>query len=395
MVVLEAMAAGVPVVATRVEGSLRSDSRRNRRADRAARHSAGTGGAIERFIRGDVDWSTVRASAHRRHGETIPIAAWPRESPKFIGECSDEPARTTFRHVHRSPGDARGRRPVARLGPAPADFCRYVVTPNVDHAVLFQSHAGLRDAYADARLVLADGMPVVSAAGLLGRRLPERVTGSDLVPALFTAAQQRGGLRVFCSAPRRESASGRREDRRALAGGAGVRRVQSAARFRERPGREREILARIAMHGPTCWSSVWAPQARTMGTCASRPDRRTRGAVRGRDHRLSGRRRGRRPGGCARPASSGCIGWPANRGGWCAATPAMPGFFHGSCSAKSSSGPVAPVPNFPGDVLASSSAAAAKRSRCGLGPRCGWAQRGAGPSPCSLPGGRGVSERIA
>ena len=29
--------------------------------------------------------------------------------------------------------------------------CRYVVTPNVDHAVMFQRRADLRDAYADAR----------------------------------------------------------------------------------------------------------------------------------------------------------------------------------------------------------------------------------------------------
>jgi len=75
--------------------------------------------------------------------------------------------------------------------------CRFVVTPNVDHAVLFQEHAGLRKAYADAALVLADGMPVVAAARLLGHPLPERVAGSDLAPALFAAAEQRGTLRVY------------------------------------------------------------------------------------------------------------------------------------------------------------------------------------------------------
>src|SRR5438034_7662908 len=71
--------------------------------------------------------------------------------------------------------------------------CRYVITPNVDHTVVFQKHAGLRRAYAEAALVLADGMPVVVAARLLGRGLPERVAGSDLVPALFSAGQERGG----------------------------------------------------------------------------------------------------------------------------------------------------------------------------------------------------------
>ena len=75
--------------------------------------------------------------------------------------------------------------------------CRYVVTPNVDHAVVFQHHAGLRAAYAEASLVLADGWPVVAASRLLRRPLPERVPGSDLVPALFDAAAARGGLSVY------------------------------------------------------------------------------------------------------------------------------------------------------------------------------------------------------
>src|SRR6185436_19127672 len=75
--------------------------------------------------------------------------------------------------------------------------CRYVVTPNVDHAVMFQHHNGLRAAYADAALVLADGWPVVAASRFLGRKLPERVAGSDLAPALFAAAERRGGLSVY------------------------------------------------------------------------------------------------------------------------------------------------------------------------------------------------------
>ena len=75
--------------------------------------------------------------------------------------------------------------------------CRYVVTPNVQHSVLVQEHAGLRAAYADAGLVLADGLPVVLASRLLKRRLPGRVAGSDLVPALFSSASAEKPLRVF------------------------------------------------------------------------------------------------------------------------------------------------------------------------------------------------------
>jgi len=72
--------------------------------------------------------------------------------------------------------------------------CRFVVTPNTDHAVMLQEHNELRAAYADASLVLADGAPVVVASKLLRRRVPERVAGSDLAPALFEAGAP---LRVF------------------------------------------------------------------------------------------------------------------------------------------------------------------------------------------------------
>lgn len=80
--------------------------------------------------------------------------------------------------------------------------CRYVVTPNVDHAVMYQSNEQLRDAYAGASLVLADGAPVVVASRILGRALPERVAGSDLAPAMFKRVaegwvRQAKVLRVF------------------------------------------------------------------------------------------------------------------------------------------------------------------------------------------------------
>ena len=48
--------------------------------------------------------------------------------------------------------------------------CRYVVTPNVHHVALLRRHEALRRAYAEASLVLADGMPLVQAAKLLRQR---------------------------------------------------------------------------------------------------------------------------------------------------------------------------------------------------------------------------------
>lgn len=83
---------------------------------------------------------------------------------------------------------------------APSAGCRYVVTPNSDHVVMLQNHAGLQAAYRDADLVLADGMPVVAASRLLrpaGGRLPERVTGADLTVSLFEAAGAGRPLNVY------------------------------------------------------------------------------------------------------------------------------------------------------------------------------------------------------
>jgi N-acetylglucosaminyldiphosphoundecaprenol N-acetyl-beta-D-mannosaminyltransferase len=75
--------------------------------------------------------------------------------------------------------------------------CKYVVTPNVDHTVLLSENRDFLAAYRDADLILADGHPIVWASRLLGRPLPERVPGSELVPELFSAYTGNGRLRSF------------------------------------------------------------------------------------------------------------------------------------------------------------------------------------------------------
>lgn len=75
--------------------------------------------------------------------------------------------------------------------------CRVVVTPNTDHVVQLRTGGPLRLAYAAADLIVADGMPVVLASRLLGRPLPERVTGADLVEAAFERASADRPLRVY------------------------------------------------------------------------------------------------------------------------------------------------------------------------------------------------------
>lgn len=68
---------------------------------------------------------------------------------------------------------------------------RVVVTPNVDHIVRLDAAPELRARYATADFIFADGMPVVWASRLLGRPLPQRVTGADLFVALCKEAERR------------------------------------------------------------------------------------------------------------------------------------------------------------------------------------------------------------
>ena len=79
----------------------------------------------------------------------------------------------------------------------PETGCRYVVTPNVDYTVLLSENEQFRAAYEDAHMILADGHPIIWASRLLGRPLPERVPGSELVPKLFESYKQPGKLKVF------------------------------------------------------------------------------------------------------------------------------------------------------------------------------------------------------
>jgi len=67
-----------------------------------------------------------------------------------------------------------------------------VYTPNVDHIVKAESNDAFQRAYKDVSLSLADGMPLVWVAGLLGCPLPERVAGSDLLLPLLELAAKRG-----------------------------------------------------------------------------------------------------------------------------------------------------------------------------------------------------------
>lgn len=75
-----------------------------------------------------------------------------------------------------------------------------VVTPNVHLTLLQRRSPDFRRVLNESDLCLVDGRPIFWASRLFKTGLPEVVTGSDLVPAVFAAHQARPGvsqLKVF------------------------------------------------------------------------------------------------------------------------------------------------------------------------------------------------------
>lgn len=71
-----------------------------------------------------------------------------------------------------------------------------VVTPNLAHYFQLDKGSGYLAALKKAFLVLADGMPIFWTSWLLGRGLPEKVSGSDLIYEVCRESGQRGA-KVF------------------------------------------------------------------------------------------------------------------------------------------------------------------------------------------------------
>lgn len=76
----------------------------------------------------------------------------------------------------------------------------YVLTPNVDHIVKLRKDKDFHNAYKNATWVFADGMPLVWSSKLLGIKLVEKVSGSDLFPKLCKLASERNHTVFFLGA---------------------------------------------------------------------------------------------------------------------------------------------------------------------------------------------------
>lgn len=82
---------------------------------------------------------------------------------------------------------------VARVGEAlRAGRGGTIVTPNLDQLRQVAKQPMLLELFAQASLVVTDGMPLVWASRLQGTPVPERVAGSDLVWSLAAVAEEEG-----------------------------------------------------------------------------------------------------------------------------------------------------------------------------------------------------------
>jgi len=72
----------------------------------------------------------------------------------------------------------------------------FLITANVQYAMLCDGDPRLAEVNRQAAFLVADGMPMVWYSRLLGRPLPERVAGSDLIYLLARRAAEQGH-RVF------------------------------------------------------------------------------------------------------------------------------------------------------------------------------------------------------
>lgn len=68
----------------------------------------------------------------------------------------------------------------------------YIVTPNVNHICTCYRDPQFRVIYNEAFLALADGTPIIWASHLFGKPLPQKLSGSDMVPRLCEFAALRG-----------------------------------------------------------------------------------------------------------------------------------------------------------------------------------------------------------
>ena len=75
---------------------------------------------------------------------------------------------------------------------AVAERGHWTITANLDHLRRYRCEPLVKELFADADMIVADGTPLVWASMVAGTPLPERVAGSTMIWALSEAASRRG-----------------------------------------------------------------------------------------------------------------------------------------------------------------------------------------------------------
>ncbi|PCJ56741.1 MAG: hypothetical protein COA73_11700 [Candidatus Hydrogenedentota bacterium] len=68
----------------------------------------------------------------------------------------------------------------------------FIVTPNVDHVCMFHRNGRFHEAYERAFIAIPDGTPLMWSAKIFGTPLKQKLSGSDMVPALSEFAARKG-----------------------------------------------------------------------------------------------------------------------------------------------------------------------------------------------------------
>jgi len=101
------------------------------------------------------------------------------------------PERVPFGRIHADIVDFDGALDVI-VGLCRSGAGGTVLTPNVDHVVMAEHDDALKAAYDGASLSLTDGKPLVWLARAMGRPVPAKISGSDLMRPLVARAAKEG-----------------------------------------------------------------------------------------------------------------------------------------------------------------------------------------------------------
>ena len=137
-----------------------------------------------------------------------------------------------------------------------AQVCQQIVTVNPEFVMEAQHNKDFRTAIDAAALIVADGVGVVWATRYLGRPVPERVTGTDLLPELAQRCAAAGyRLYLLGAAPGIAEAAGARLQE--LAPGLVIAGTYAGS---PAPNEEEEIIERVrAAHADVLCVAYGAP----------------------------------------------------------------------------------------------------------------------------------------